>query len=111
MRFGATEMLMVVIVIMIIVGATRFFPLKSRQPEPTPGPARPLTAVEARDEEILRNRRRSKIKFLPFVLVIIGILLILSAQSFIKYFFMSYVGGALIILVGLASLFLLSRRS
>ncbi len=111
MRLGATELLMVVIVIMIVIGATRFIPVKSRQPEPPARPSRPLTAVEARDEEILAARRRSKIKFLPIVMVIIGILLIVSAQSFIKYFFMSYIGGALIILLGLASLYLMSRRS
>ena len=111
MRFGLTEMLLVGVVIMLIIGVSRFFPVNARQPQPEARPPRALTPTEARDEEILRKRRQSKGRFIPVVLVIIGVLLIVSAPSLIKYFFMSYIGGALIIIIGLASLFMMSRRS
>jgi hypothetical protein len=111
MRFGFTEMLMVGVVIMLIIGLSRFFPMKSRRSGLPTKPSRPLTPTEARDEEILARRRQSKVKFVPVVMVILGILIILGAPSLLKYFFMSYVGGGLIILIGLASLFMISRRS
>jgi len=109
MKLGLTEMLVIGIVIMIIISATRFFPMKSRQPEPAP--ARQHTAVEARDEEILRRRRAGKGKYVGFALVIVGVLLIAGAPALIKYVLFSYVGGALIIVAGLLSLFFMLRRS
>ena len=109
MKIGITEMLIVGVVIMLIIGASRFFPMRSRAPVQEK-PARQLTAVEARDEAILRSRR-GKGKIVGIVLVVVGILLIVSAPQLIKYFFMSYIGGALIIVIGLASLFFMSRRS
>jgi hypothetical protein len=111
-RFGLTEMLMVGLVIMLVIGASRFIPLKSRQPETkaVARPSRRLSAVEARDQEILR-RRNSRNKILGIVLIIIGALLIITAPSLIKAFFLSYAGGAVIIIIGLASLFYMSRRS
>lgn len=109
MRFGLTEMLLVGVVIMLIIGISRFFP--TRAPEPQTRPVRTLTPAEAHDEEILRRRRQSKGKLIPVFLVLIGIAVVLSAPSLLKYFFMSYIGGALIIVIGLASLFLMSRRS
>ncbi len=112
MRFSLTEMLMVGLVIMLVIGASRFIPMRARQPEARPEakPRRRLTAVEARDEEILRGRR-SRNKIIGIVMVIIGALLIVTAPSLIKAFMFSYVGGALIIIIGLASIFYLSRRS
>jgi hypothetical protein len=111
MRLGITEMLMVGVVIMLIIGLSRFFPMKSRQPALPAKPSRPLTPTEARDEEILARRRQSKVKFFPVVIVILGVLIVLGAPSLLKYFFMSYIGGGLIIIIGLASLFMISRRS
>ncbi len=110
MKFGITEMLLVGVVIMLVIGASRFFPMKRAAPAEQPKPGRKLTAVEARDQEILRSRR-GKGKYIGIALVVVGVLLIISAPQLIKYFFMSYIGGALIIVIGLASLFFMSRRS
>jgi multisubunit Na+/H+ antiporter MnhB subunit len=108
MKLGITEMLVIGLVIMLIIGASRFFPMRSRQPEARP--VRQLTAVEARDEEILR-KRNGKGKLVGVILVVLGVALIVTAPSLIKYFFMSWIGGALILIIGLASLFFMSRRS
>jgi hypothetical protein len=108
MKIGPTEILVILIIISLVIGATRFLPARQRQAEPAK--VRYLTPTEARDEEILRSRRSSG-KLIGIVLVAIGALLIITAPSLIRYFFMSYIGGALIIVIGLASLFFMSRRS
>ena len=108
MKLGATEILVIMVIISLVVGATRFLPSKTRQVDKKP--VRYISATEARDEEILRSRR-NKGRLISFVLVVIGGLLIVTAPNLIKAFFMSYLTGALIIVIGLASLFFMSRRS
>jgi len=109
MKLGPTEILVIAIIIMVIIGFSRFLPVNRSRPTETK-PTRAVTSVEARDAEILRNRH-SKGKLISIILVAIGALLILTAPSLIKAFFMSYIGGSLIIIIGLASLFFMSRRS
>ena len=107
-KLGLTEIIVILVVISLVIGATRFLPRRS--PPLEVKPSRKLTALEVRDQEILRNRRSGG-KIAGAVLILIGVLLIVTAPSLIKAFFMSYIGGALIIVIGLASFFFLSRRS
>ena len=105
---GFTEILVIGVVIVVVIGATRFLP--TRSPEPAEVSKRGLTPTEARDEEILRARR-SRGKVFGVVLLFTGIAIILAAPNLIRAFFMSYIWGTLIIVVGLASLYFMSRRS
>jgi hypothetical protein len=109
MKFGLFEMLMVVVVIGLIIAVSVFFPAGSKKENEALLARKPRNAVEARDQEILR-KRRSGFKFSGTVFIIIGILLILGAPGLIKAVVWSYLGGAVIILLGLAAFFI-SKRS
>jgi len=95
-------------VVAIAIFATRFRPVGSAPPAET-NQGR-LTAIEARDEAIIRTRR-FRGKALSIILIILGVLLIVAAPSLIRAFFMSYIGGGIIIITGLALLYFLSRHS
>ena len=106
MELGLSEILIIAVVVIILISITRF---SVRRPAEKTVSTRLLTATEARDAAIIAGRR-SKGKIIGIVMTIIGILLITTAPSLIKAFFMSYLGGAFIIIIGL-SFFFLSRRS
>jgi len=108
MKLGITEILLIGLVIVIVISASRFLPARTRPN--TEASHKQLTTIEAQDEMILRARR-SKGKIMGYVLVIIGVILVMAAPNLIRAFFMSYLWGTLIIIAGLASLFFLSRRS
>lgn len=108
MEFGFSELLLVLSVVVIIILVSVFLPARGGSVRERDA-SRTLSATEARDQEILR-RRHSGFKVSGIVLIALGILLVLSAPSLIKAFFMSYIGGAIIVLAGLAFLFL-ARRS
>ncbi len=109
MKLGFTEFFVVLLVIGIIVAISVFFPSGHKQQNKELLEREPVNAEEARDQRILRSRR-SGFKISGIVMVILGIVLIISAPGLLRYFFMSYIGGGIIILLGLAA-FLLSRRS
>lgn len=107
MKLGINELLLIGLVITVIVVVTRFMPARSRQQ--AEASSRQLTAVEARDEAIVHSRR-SRGKLFGIMMVVAGILLVTTAPNLIKAFFMSYIGGAIIIVAGLALLYFVSRR-
>ena len=106
MKLGISEILVIGIVI-AIVGATHLRSQRLRQP--VEAGQKQLTSVEARDLAIVRARR-SKGKTIGIMLIIIGVVLIATAPNLIKAFFMSYLGGALVIVIGLSLFYFMSRR-
>ncbi len=109
MRFGLSEMFLVMLVIGIIIAVSIFFPSGAKKEKEELLARKPRNAIEARDQEILR-KRRSRFNLSSLALVIVGILLIMSAPGLIKAVIWSYVGGAAVIIIGLA-VFFISRRS
>jgi hypothetical protein len=108
MKFGFSEILIVGIITVLVLASARFFAAKN-PPGPPAVPTRKLTATEARDEEILRNRHSSG-KWISIVLVVVGVLLILGAPGLIKAFFFSYIGGFIAIALGIFLFLFLARR-
>ena len=108
MKLGIPEIFFIGLVIVIVIGTARSLPTRSRPP--AKASQGQLTAVETRDDMIVRTRR-SRGKILSIVLVIVGVLLVMAAPNLIKAFFMSYLWGTIIIIAGIASLYFLSRRS
>ena len=109
MKLGFTELFVVLFIIGAIIAVSVFFPSGRKQQNQELIEREPRNAEEARDQKILRGRR-SGFKISGIVLVILGIILVITAPSLLKYFFMSYIGGGIIILLGLAAFFF-SRRS
>jgi hypothetical protein len=109
MKFGLTEMLMVVVVVGIIIAVSVFFPAGGKKENEALLARKPRNAVEARDQQILR-KRRSGFKLSGTIFIVIGILLILGAPGLIKAVVWSYLGGAIVIILGLA-VFFISKRS
>ena len=111
MKIGIPEIIIIGLVMIVIPYVMRSRPATSRhhtkEEEEKQGQ---LTAVEARDAAILRSRRSGG-KIFGIVLIVAGVLLIVTAPSLIKAFFASYIGGTVIIVIGLALLYFLSRRS
>jgi hypothetical protein len=108
MKFGLSEMLIVGLIIVMILVASRFFPART-QPAPPAAPIRQLTAVEVRDAEIMR-RRRSGFKWGSVLLVIVGLAILLSSFGLIKYIFLSQVWGVIILVIGVLIFFLARRQ-
>jgi len=109
MKLGFTEIFVVLLIIGIIIAVSAFFPSGRKKQNQELIEREPRNAEEARDQRILRGRR-SGLKISGIVMFILGIVLIVSAPSLLRYFFMSYIGGGIIILLGLAAFFF-SRRS
>jgi len=109
MRFGISEIFVVLLIIGALIAVSVFFPSGQKTAVEEQLSRPPRNKTEARDQRILRSRR-SGFKISGVIMMIIGVILIITAPNLLKYFFMSYIGGGLIILLGLAAFFF-SRRS
>jgi Sec-independent protein translocase protein TatA len=106
MKLGLPEILILIIVIFIIFGVSRMMSGgRSGKPESR------VTYKNAEDleEERIKRQRRSRMQVLGSIFVIIGLVILLSAFNMFKWIFMGYTWSAIIIIIGIAVLFL-SRR-
>ena len=108
MKLGLSELLLILIVIGIILFVFRGMPTP-RKATPPPVRVRQLTAAEF-EEERIKSSRRSRLRILGGVFVIIGLFVLGSTFKVFDYLFMISAGAGLIVLAGIVVLFLSFRR-
>ena len=106
MKLGLPEILIIIIIIFIIFGVSR---MMSRGRTDRPESRVIYKNAEDLEEERIKRQRRSRMQVLGSVFVVIGLVILLSAFNMFKWIFMSYTWSAIIIIIGIAVLFL-SRR-
>jgi hypothetical protein len=106
-KIGLTE-----IVIILILGAGIFlFPVLTRKPPPaTPAPVlRRRPAIETKAEKNKR-RQNTALKVGSIVLILSGVIMLLSSLKLFDFLGQAYTWGAIIIILGLVSLFFTLRK-
>jgi hypothetical protein len=106
-KIGLTE-----IVIILIIGAGIFlFPVLTRKPPPA-NPTPVLRRHPAIDTKAEKNKRRQNtaLKIGGIVLILSGSIMLLSSFKLFDFLKQTYTWGAIIIIIGLMSLFVTLRK-
>ncbi len=106
MRFGALEIGIVIVVMLIIFAVTRMRLLGNGTAD-TDKPPRRRTA---RNNEGAKQVRRSRIQILGAIFVLAGILILLSNISLARWVALAPIWAIIIAAIGLATIFVVRRR-
>jgi Flp pilus assembly protein TadB len=122
MRFGALEIGIIVVIIIIIFGINRFMKIGQnssprvyeREEEPatkTRSVTRRITREEADEKNIKRNRS-ARARILGLILICVGVLIILYGFFILRWVAMSslWLWAVVLVAIGLATLFITRRR-
>jgi hypothetical protein len=103
MRFGALEIGIILVIILIIFGVTR---LKKMTVNPAPQAETPVRARRSRQP---KQTGHPRLQVIGFIVILVGILVLLSGLNMIKWVVWSPFAAIIIVALGLATI-LLARR-
>lgn len=105
MRFGALEIGIVIVIILIIIGITRLRKVGQNNTEVNKTSAR----VERRGEGESKRTRHPRLQILSIIVVLAGILVLLTSLNLIKWVVWGSIGACVIVAIGLVTFFIVRR--
>ncbi len=108
MRFGPLEIGIVIVIIIIIFAITRMRQLGKNTAEQDRSPV--VRKRTAANNERVKSIRRSRFQILGSIFVLVGILILLSSLNLLKWIFWGPIWASVIVVIGLATIFIARRR-
>ncbi len=106
MKFGAIEIGIVIVVMLIIFAITRMRQLGNNSTDTESLPRRRT----ARNNERAKQIRRSRVQILGLIFILTAVLILLSSLNLLKWVLLGPILASIIFVIGLATILVARRR-
>lgn len=108
MKLGPLEIGIIIVIALIIFTITRM--MRIGQTTAEKDKALVVRKRTAANNERAKSIRRSRIQILGVIFVLVGILILLSSLNLLKWIFWGPIWAGIIVVIGLATIFVARRR-
>ena len=107
---GPVEIILIVIVAGIVLLAVRVLGTPARRKTKRVTKYGDADEEEESYEERVKRTRRSRTQILGIIAIVVGIIVLLSSLSLVKWVFWGPIGAFIIVVIGIATIFIARRR-